>query len=231
MTDTGKYDLILGIPWLEKHKPEVNWETRTLTFSQCRDHCDQGNVARVQCVSAATEETALNVSMVTVAEALTYDLDEDGFLCWQFPNDELRDQAMRANELHLAAVTVEDYDKFFQGKQFRDATKELIPELRHLAKAFDPDLAKELPPHRPEDMAIEFEKDAKLPFKRPYPMGVKELEVVKRYIDDMQPRGLIRPSTSRMASPVLLVKKPGGGLRVCVDYRAVNAITVKTDTL
>ena len=57
--------------------------------------------------------------------------------------------------------------------------EELIPELRHLAKAFDPDLAKELPPHRPEAMAIEFEKDAKLPFKKPY----------------MQPKGFL---TSRM---------------------------------
>ncbi|KAG0160840.1 hypothetical protein PDIDSM_8371 [Penicillium digitatum] len=37
----------------------------------------------------------------------------------------------------------------------------------------------------------------------------------------------IRPSSSPAASPVLFVKKPGGGLRFCVDYRAPNAITVK----
>jgi hypothetical protein len=43
----------------------------------------------------------------------------------------------------------------------------------------------------------------------------------------MMGRGYIRPSTSPYAAPVILVKKPGGGLLICVDYRALITITKK----
>ena len=40
-------------------------------------------------------------------------------------------------------------------------------------------------------------------------------------------RGLFRPSLSAAASPMLLVRKPGRGLRFCIDYRVLNAVKVK----
>ena len=54
-----------------------------------------------------------------------------------------------------------------------------------------------------------------------------ELDATKKYVDDHLTKSFIRPSKSPVASPVILVKKPGGGLRFCVDYRALNAITIK----
>lgn len=54
-----------------------------------------------------------------------------------------------------------------------------------------------------------------------------DLGVSKKYVDDELSKKFIRPSTSSVASPVIVVKKPGGGLRFCVDYRAINAITIK----
>ena len=50
---------------------------------------------------------------------------------------------------------------------------------------------------------------------------------MKKYIDEHLGKGFIRPSSSAAASPILLVRKPGGGLRFCIDYRALNAVTVK----
>jgi len=58
-------------------------------------------------------------------------------------------------------------------------------------------------------------------------MSPRELEVIKKYLDDHLNKGFIRRSTSPAAAPVLLVKKPGGGVRVYIDYRGLNAITTK----
>ena len=58
-------------------------------------------------------------------------------------------------------------------------------------------------------------------------MNGDQLAAVKKYIDEELLKGTIEKSTSSFASPVLIVRKPSGGLRVCVDYRALNALTVK----
>ena len=58
-------------------------------------------------------------------------------------------------------------------------------------------------------------------------MSADELKVLKAYIENMVDKGFIQASSSSAASPVLFAKKPGGGLRFCVDYQTLNAITVK----
>ena len=55
----------------------------------------------------------------------------------------------------------------------------------------------------------------------------EELLVMRQYLEEHLEKGFIRPSRSPFASPVLFVKKPGGGLRFYVDYRALNAITIR----
>lgn len=51
---------------------------------------------------------------------------------------------------------------------------------------------------------------------------------MKKWIDDNLRKKFIRPSQSEAASPILLIKKPGGGVRICVDYRGINNVTTKT---
>ena len=51
--------------------------------------------------------------------------------------------------------------------------------------------------------------------------------MLRKTLHELLSKGFIRVSKSPAAAPVLFVKKPGGGLRFCVDYRALNAITKK----
>ena len=58
-------------------------------------------------------------------------------------------------------------------------------------------------------------------------MSREELQVLREWLDENLRKGFVRPSSSPAASPVLFIEKPGGGLRLCVDYRALNGMTVK----
>jgi len=54
-----------------------------------------------------------------------------------------------------------------------------------------------------------------------------ELLVVKKYINKHLNKGFICPSILLVAASILLVKKPGGGIQFCVNYRGLNAIIIK----
>ena len=60
-----------------------------------------------------------------------------------------------------------------------------------------------------------------------YKLSAEELEAARKYIIENLNKGFIVPTSTPFASPILMAKKPGGGLRFCVDYRKLNAITKK----
>ena len=105
---------------------------------------------------------------------------------------------------------------------------EIPKEYRDLADVFSKSKSEELPPYCGSlDHSIPLEKDAKPVFGPIYHLSETELQVLKEYIDYKISIGHIRPSKSPFGSLVLFVKKPDGSLRLCVDYRKLNEITIK----
>ena len=95
------------------------------------------------------------------------------------------------------------------------------------ADVFKIELPTRLPPCKNMEHRIELVPGANPVTRPPYRMSIKEETEVRKVIDEYLSKGLIRPSFSPFASPILLVKKKDGSFRMCVDYRALNKITVK----
>ena len=58
-------------------------------------------------------------------------------------------------------------------------------------------------------------------------MSAVELATMKEYVKNYLANGFIRPSQSLATAPIMFVKRPDGKLRLVVDYKALNAVTVK----
>ncbi len=96
-----------------------------------------------------------------------------------------------------------------------------------LMVAFSRAKASQLPPHRPSDCAIDLLPDTVPPRGRIFPLSRPESEAMNHYIQEELTKGFIRPSTSPASAGFFFVKKKGGDLRPCIDYRGLNEITVK----
>ena len=85
----------------------------------------------------------------------------------------------------------------------------------------------ELPPPREVDHAIELLPGAQPVARRPYKMSVPEAAELKEQLTQLLEQGFIRPSVSPWSTPVLFNRKKDGTLRLCIDYRGLNQVTIK----
>ena len=100
-----------------------------------------------------------------------------------------------------------------------------IPVVCEFPDVFPKDLPR-LPPDHEVEFSIELEPGTAPISRRPYRMAPRELAEMKKQLEELMDKGFIRPSASPWGCPAIFVKKDGT-LRMCVDYRPLNAVTVK----
>ncbi|KAL8135107.1 hypothetical protein AgCh_009943 [Apium graveolens] len=84
-----------------------------------------------------------------------------------------------------------------------------------------------LPPDREIEFSIDLIPGAELVSKAPYRMAPMEMKELAKQLQELLDNGVIRPSISPWGAPVLFVKKKDGSMRLCIDYRELNKLTIK----
>lgn len=220
VTSLAYFDVVLGLPWLQHHNPDIQWADGVLCFKSpaCRKHSSCYPISVSAVLHELVRERKNNVLASCDSESL------DSVEEYENPS---QFNSTSNDELGGLAASIEDIQEALRDKpQVNPAEK--LPKIYHeFLPVFSKDEADKLPPHRPSDHRIILKPGSEAPWGPLYGMSKEELEVLKKYITENLEKGFIRPSTSPASSPVLFVKKPGGGLRFCVDYRALNDVTIK----
>lgn len=108
-----------------------------------------------------------------------------------------------------------------------DIPMEVTQVLELFKDVMPPELLKKLPPRREVDHRIELEPNSQPPAMAPYRMAPLKLEELRKQLKGLLDAGYIRPLKALFGAPVLFQKKQDGSLRMCIDYRALNKLTVK----
>ncbi|KAL8091503.1 hypothetical protein AgCh_033936 [Apium graveolens] len=103
---------------------------------------------------------------------------------------------------------------------------EAIPVVNEFSDVF-PDNLPGLPPDREIEFAIDLAPGTEPVSKAPYRMAPVEMKELATHLQDLLEKGFIRPSVSPWGAPVLFVKKKDGSMRLCIDYRELNKLTIK----
>ena len=142
-------------------------------------------------------------------------------------------QAFQASNevVQIFSVSLADIQKALTRKEYRDPAQYVSDWLMPVINAFNRQDAKTLPPHKKridhEINFVEGKTNDNVPAMPLYQMSKDQLLVLRKTLTELLNNGFIRVTNLPAAAPVIFVKKPGEGLRFCVDYRRLNEINQK----
>jgi transposase InsO family protein len=199
-------DAILGMSWLEKYNPRIDWSERIVRFyqrgrlRQLRDQAD--------CLPPSTSisnlSTPVSPPQLVAAGNIRRLISRDQADCLILASIQPLDSPSPDLSHGRVAALLSEYKDVFPSQ-----------------------LPHQLPPRREVDHRIELTQCTAPTLRAVYRMSPSELTELKKQLDELVAAGFIRPSKSPYGAPVLFVKKKDGSMRMCVDYRDLNRITIK----
>ena len=241
VTNLGHYPLVLGLPWLRAHDVNIRFAANTITFESSTCHSNCLRPAPVEPVPRETTTPATKTpSDESPIRAAIGDPHKRSRLSLQ-PVAQLAAvpfcRLVQTEKLEVASISLRDINRALTpeasgttqaGEPQLTALKAKIPSQYHAhLNLFSEVLSEKLPPHRVYDHRIPLSEGFSPPFGKLYAMSQPELVALTTFLEENLSKGFIRASSSPAGAPVLFVKKSDGSLRLCVDYRGLNAGTIK----
>ncbi|KAM4063982.1 reverse transcriptase (RNA-dependent DNA polymerase) [Hirsutella rhossiliensis] len=257
--DIGEHDLVLGLPWLQESNPLINWKTGQLRWNEDASFQDQQIWEKAKfCDDLATEQderddrsskslraSAIQTKTATEPADTTKSTDKTHVLTNTAVQPGIRHKQNKGHNKKIRRVIatlrkdLEQINKELESRETSSQKKEQSPqdrmknipqEYRKYDKLFKEELETGLPEHSQWDHEICL-KDGRTPtFHKIYNLNEKQLQTLRDYLDENLRKGYIRTSTSEAGYPVMFVPKKNGKLRLVVDYRRLNDITMKDRT-
>jgi hypothetical protein len=171
----------------------------------------------------------LSIQEVSFGRIQSIAKEENSDICMFIPlRDELATTELR--HMDISQIPLNNKELLEENDEPEDLST--IPmEFQDLQEVFRKKNADKLPPHRKYDLSIDLIDGATAPSMALYGLSVPEQVELRKYLDENLSKGFIRASTSPAGAPILFVKKKDGTLRLCVDYRGLNKLTIKNRTL
>ena len=245
--------VILGKPWLYDLNPSIDWKTHTMEFvtnglrhvihpTTCLSiaesvnimHHYQFNANDIRMLAFIQHKDNANNRNSNRDHIISLPLD-DGHVAVICNLDSVTEMKDKENP---SDYVEKEFRKFFKPgtAETQDFPEDCYEDLVQFFKS-NPSLATPMDPGKPPTRIIgnapPVEMDIQeLPgsvpqCKQPYRMSPLELQELKKQLDHLLKAGYIRPSKSPYGAPVLFAPKKNGALRLCLDYRALNAQTIK----
>ena len=215
-----QYDAILGMPWLRRHNPHIDWQQSTIELKQ-KDSQQTHTVDASASLDSTSTSTSPRLNLIT-PKRLKKQCRQglvDYERCFMVLIQPHEPASLPSVLNHLSSSSSSAPISLL-------ATAEAAI-LKNYSDVFASELPIGLPPSRDVDHRIELLPGSTPPSRPTFRMNPRELDELKKQLDELLKRGFIQPSTSPYGAPVLFVKKKDGTMRMCVDYRALNSITVK----
>jgi len=211
-----KWGVILGMPWLERHNPEIDWKTGEVKMTRCPEECGR-QWRPVQGKSGWEKQKEEE------------EKEEAGKRREEKEKRKIRKKG-RMMEVKKVAEEWEIWDEEEEVAKPEAEAKKLVPEKFHQwIKVFGKKQSERMPTRKLWNHAIDV-KEGFMPRKgKVYPLSREEREEVREFVKEQLRKGYIRPSKSSQMAPVFFVGKKDGKKRMVQDYRYLNKWTVKNN--
>ncbi|KAJ9519492.1 hypothetical protein QJQ45_000587 [Haematococcus lacustris] len=214
------FDVLLGNDWLNEHEAVMSYQDKTLSLA-----CDKSEPVVLPCPSAGVSQSGQS-AVSNPASFLVNALRAKPPLA----SAKVAARWLRKGGTGvLALITVDNSSTPDPAPAEPDlppgVSQALNALLDEYADVFAPITS--LPPERPVGHAIPLVPDARPSVVPQYRMSQEEHAELKKQVQDLLAKGMIEPSSSPFAAPILFVKKKSGELRMCLDYRQLNKITIR----